>query len=246
MCHVSDDRTEEHRPRAHEAVLSAVEEGIATGRLRVGDRLPAERDFATQLGVSRASVREGARVLEAMGVVRSGVGQGPDGGTFLTPGSSEALTRLLRLHIGLATFPMPDAIEARVMLERWSARLAAQFASPAELAQLKHTMIAMERSSISREEFNDLDTRFHVQVAQAGHNALVRDMTSAIREAMRWWIGHAFEARDDWDEVVVELRAGHQGVFDAISAHQPVKAADRVEAHIRGSYAKLLWTREAD
>ena len=166
------------RSKVYELVLSDVEAGIASGRLKVGDRLPAERDFAAQLGVSRASVREAVRAMEAMGIVRSAVGQGPDGGTVLTAGSSEALTRLLRMHIGLSTFPMPDAIEARVMLERWSVRLAAQSATPEEIARMRETLAAMNIPGIQREEFNVLDTQFHVQIAAAGHNALVADMTN--------------------------------------------------------------------
>ena len=58
-------RADEPRARAYEVVLAAVEEQIIGGRLRAGDRLPAERELATQLGVSRASVREAVRALEA-------------------------------------------------------------------------------------------------------------------------------------------------------------------------------------
>jgi len=237
-------RAEEPRGRAYEVVLAAVEEQIITGKLRAGDRLPAERELATQLSVSRASVREAVRALEALGIVRSGVGQGPEGGTFLTSGSSSALTRLLRLHIGLATFPMPDAIEARVMLERWSARLAAQFASPVEVDAMRATLAAMAVPGIGRAEFNELDTRFHVQIADAGHNRLVADMTTAIRDAMRTWIMHSFEEMEEFDEYVEELRDQHAAVLEAISERRPLRAADRVEAHIRASYSVLLWSRE--
>ena len=239
------NRTDEPRAKAYELVLNEVEVGIGSGRLRVGDRLPSEREFASSLGVSRASVREAVRALEAMGIVRSSVGQGPDAGTVLTTGSSDALTRLLRLHIGLATFPMPDAIEARVMLERWSVRLAAQFATPAEVDGLRATLADMDAPGISRDQFNKLDTAFHVAIAEAGHNRLVADMTSAIRDAMSWWIGHAFEQRDDWDTVVEDLRAGHRDVLADIAAHRPMKAADTIEAHIRSAYASLLWSRDA-
>lgn len=242
---MTDHAPEEPRSRAYDAVLASVEEGIATGRLRVGDRLPSERDFAQQLGVSRASVREAVRVLEAMGVVRSAAGHGPDGGTVLTVGSSLALTRLLRLHIGLANFPMPDVIETRVMFERWSCRLAAQFATEDEIARLRETLDAMNRPGITRQEFNDLDTRFHVQIADASHNRMVADMTTAIRDAMSWWIMYSFEEVDDWDDLIEGLREAHAGVYEAISAHRPQRAAERIEAHIRAAYASLLWSRDA-
>ncbi len=68
------------RSRSHELVLDQIEEQILAGTLRVGDRLPGERDLASHLQVSRSAVREAIRALEAQGVVRSAVGSGKDAG----------------------------------------------------------------------------------------------------------------------------------------------------------------------
>ena len=67
--------------KAYEIVLRWVEERILGGVLEVGDTLPAERELARVLDVSRAAVREAVRTLEAQGVVRSSVGAGGTGGT---------------------------------------------------------------------------------------------------------------------------------------------------------------------
>lgn len=231
------------RARAYEQVLARIEERIGAGALGVGDRLPAERDLAARLGVSRAAVREALRVLEALGVVRAGVGAGPDGGTVLASMPSEALTQLLRLHIALANFPMPDVIEARVMFERWSARLAAQYASEEDRARLSAIVAEMDRPDIAREDFNTLDTEFHVAIAEAGRNRLVADLTSAIRSSMHASILQSFYDNPLWDDVQEELRVGHRGVLDAICRSKGVLAADRIEAHIRYAYASLSWSR---
>ena len=108
-------------------MVEAVEEQILTGALKVGDHLPPERELATLLGASRPAVREGLRMLEAQGVLRT-VGAGPGSATVVTALPSEALTRLLRLHLALSSFRTTDVVEARVMLERRSAELAAQHA----------------------------------------------------------------------------------------------------------------------
>ena len=63
--------------RTHQLVLHWIENQLSSGQLAVGGRLPAERTLAEQLQVSRTSVREAIRILEAMGVVRAGVGSGP-------------------------------------------------------------------------------------------------------------------------------------------------------------------------
>ncbi len=231
------------RSRAFELVIELVEEQIAAGALHVGDRLPAERVLATMLGVGRAAVREAMRVLEAHGVVRAGVGVGPDGGTILTSMPSEALTQMLRLHIALANFPMADVIEARVMLERWSARLAAQQGTQADIDRLGAAVEAMENARFDRATFNDIDTHFHVTIAEAGRNRLVADLTTAIRDSMRAPILTAFRVNTTWEELVEELILQHRVVCQAIAAGEGMRAADAVEHHIRFAFDALGWGR---
>ena len=87
----------------------------------MGGRLPAERSLAEQLGVSRTSVREAIRILEAMGVVRAGVGSGPDAGTVVISDPTAALGSALRLHVATQHLPVADIVETRVLLESWAA-----------------------------------------------------------------------------------------------------------------------------
>jgi GntR family transcriptional repressor for pyruvate dehydrogenase complex len=227
------------RAKTYELVLDRIEEQILTGELRVGDRLPPERDLASLLGVSRSAVREAIRALQAQGVLHSTVGNGPDSGTIVSGSSGEALTRLLRLHVGLANFPIRDIVEARVMLERWSVKLAAANASAADLERLRELLTAMDDPQVPRAAFNDLDTAFHVTVAEAGGSRLVADLTSAVRGSMRYSLLAAFEESPDWAGVVEGLRGEHRAIYDRIAAGDAVGAADAVEAHVRGFFGRL-------
>lgn len=222
------------RPRTYELVLARVEEQILSGLLHVGDRLPAERDLAAMLGVSRTAVREAMRTLEAQGVVHQAVGTGPDSGTVVAAASSDALTRLLRLHVALANFPISDVVETRVMLERWSVQLAARHATPADLQRIAELAAATADPGVDREAFNDLDTAFHVAVAEAAGNRLVGDITIAIRESLRNTLLQAFTQMPDWDEVADGLRAEHRAIHQHLSRGDGEAAADVVERHIRG------------
>ena len=228
------------RSRTHELVLERIEEQIVAGNLRVGDRLPAERDLAAQLGVSRSSIREAVRILEAQGVLRSGVGTGPDSGTVVSALPAEALTRVLRLHLALSNFDLAELVEARVTLERSSARLAAGGASEQDLAVLDGLLEQMADPALSREAFNDLDTAFHVALARASHNRLVSDVTVALRNSLRTDIHTAFGRLDDWPAVRAGLVADHTAIADALRARDPDAAAERVERHIRGFAVHLL------
>lgn len=229
------------RSRTYTYVIDQVDEQIVSGALRVGDRLPPEREFATLLGVGRGAVREAIRVLEAYGVVRTD--PGPEGGTTLTSMPSEALTQVLRLHIGLANFPMADVIEARAMLERWSARLAARHGSADDLAAIEHELLQMENGRSDREAFNEHDTAFHVAIARASNNRLVADMTTALRDSIRSLVLESFHGHADWPALAEQLCADHRRVFEAIASGDESAAADAVEEHIRSAYATLGWGR---
>lgn len=225
--------------RAFEVVLTWVDERILAGELGVGDHLPAERELARMLDVSRAAVREAIRTLQAQGVVRSSVGAGPAGGTTITAVPSHALSRLLRQHVALANFPLHDVIEVRVALERLSARLAATHASADDLAAMRDLLDTMDDPGIDRAHFNDCDTAFHVTVAAAAGNVLARDFTAAIRESMRLPILHRFRTLDSWGTVAPALRRDHEAIYAAVARGDGTAAAALTEQHIRSAWHTL-------
>lgn len=75
----------------------------------------------------------------------------------LSVGPSDALTRLLRLHVAQRAFPLADVIETRVALERSSVVLACRNARPQNLARMRASMAAIDEPELSRERFNQLD-----------------------------------------------------------------------------------------
>jgi GntR family transcriptional repressor for pyruvate dehydrogenase complex len=227
------------RVRTYELVLQRIEYQIVTGALRAGERLPPERELAQLLGVSRPAVREALRVLEAQGVVRSQVGKGRDSGTTIDRVPSDALARLLRLHVALGSFPLDDVIETRVALERASVSFACRNARQQDLTGMQACLLDMDDPDIDRETFDQLDTDFHVALADAGGNRLMSDVTRAIRESVRMPILAAMTAMPEtgghgWPRTRDGLRADHHGIFAAVEAGQGERAADLVETHIRG------------
>ncbi len=225
--------------RAYEVVLDWVETGILDEALRVGDQLPPERELARQLDVSRAAVREAMRTLQAQGVVTSAVGAGATGGTTISAVPAHALMRLLRLHVALAHFPYPDVIEARIALERLSARLAATHAAEAQLRAMRAAVATMTTEGVDRETYNDADTAFHVALAEAAGNRLVADMTVGIREAVRLPLLEAFRRVGDWERFVVSLNRDHRAILAAVESGDSDRAEDLVERHIRSAWREL-------
>ena len=227
------------RSSTYELVIDAIEDQIMTGALAVGDLLPPERELAARLQVSRAGVREAIRVLEAYGVLRSEVGSGRGAGTFVSALPSAALEQFLRLHVALSNFRLEEVIEARILLERSSASLAAERADAEALAEIERLMTVMNDPEVSREDFNDADTAFHVAIAQAGGNALFSDMTGAIRNSLRAPIMESFTKVGDWQALATSLRAQHHEIFRAIREGRAEEASELTAAHIRHAAAAL-------
>ena len=177
--------------------------------------------------------------MQAQGVVHSSVGAGAAGGTVITSVPSRALSRLLRLHVALANFPVPDVIEVRVALERLSARLAAAHASAEDLTTLRELLDDMAAPGIDRAEFNERDTEFHVALAAAAGNRLATDLTAAIRESMRLPILDRFRDLTSWDDVAPRLRHDHEEIHAAVARGDADAAARLTEAHIRSAWMAI-------
>ncbi|BCW49800.1 FCD domain-containing protein [Arthrobacter sp. StoSoilB13] len=219
--------------RTHELVLQWIEKQLSDGDLALGGRLPGERAMAEQLQVSRTSVREAVRILEAMGVVRAGVGSGKDAGTVVIAEPGSALGSTLRLHVATRHLPVADIVETRVLLESWAAARA-KVGAPAldEAAALLEQM----DNSPDIEAFLALDARFHVALAQAAGNTVVSAMMASLRGAIENYAGELTGNLPDWKATSERLRAEHRAILAAVNANDGGRAAELVAAHIEGFY----------
>jgi GntR family transcriptional repressor for pyruvate dehydrogenase complex len=224
--------------RTHQLVLHWIENQLSEGRLTVGGRLPAERTLAEQLQVSRTSVREAIRILEAMGVVRAGVGSGPEAGTVVISDPTAALGSALRLHVATQHLPVSDIVETRVLLESWAAERARPDAPElAEAAALLDEMDAVVgKDDLAVDDFLALDVRFHLALADAAGNAVVSAMMGSLRESIQGYAARLTANLPDWDATASRLRAEHRGILAAIRNDDGERAARLVAAHIEGYY----------
>jgi GntR family transcriptional regulator, transcriptional repressor for pyruvate dehydrogenase complex len=221
--------------RTHQLVLTWIEDQLSAGGLAVGGRLPAERTLAEQLKVSRTSVREAIRILEAMGVVRAGVGSGPDSGTVVISDPTSALGSALRLHVATQHLPVADIVETRVLLESWAAAKAPRDAPELnDAAALLEAMDAPECLSVG--DFLALDVRFHLALANAAGNTVVSAMMGSLREAIQGYAAELTANLPDWEAMASRLHTEHHGILAAVRNGDGGRAADLVAAHIEGFY----------
>jgi GntR family transcriptional repressor for pyruvate dehydrogenase complex len=220
--------------RAHEALLGYVEGELAAGRLHISGRLPGERALAEQLNISRASVREGMRVLEAMGVIRTSAGSGPEAGAIVVADASVGMTSALRLHLASSSLPVADMVSTRVLLESWSVREAARRRDRPQLASAAALLDSMDERDLPIEKFLRLDAEFHVALARATGNTVVAAVMTSLRVAIHEYILAGAPSVADWPAMSRRLRRQHRNVLAAVSAGDADRAARLVIRHIEG------------
>jgi GntR family transcriptional regulator, transcriptional repressor for pyruvate dehydrogenase complex len=222
------------KPRAYQSVLQRVEADLSAGRLSIGDRLPGERVLADQLGVSRASVREALRILDALGVVRSAAGSGPDAGAVVIANPSAGLTSALRLHLASSHLLVDDIVGTRVLLETWAVRETATAADASDLQRAQELLIRMDDAGIGPAEFHRLDADFHLELTALAGNALITAIMASLRGSIEGYVLAAVQRLPDWPAMARRLRREHHNILAAARAGAADRAAVLLRRHIEG------------
>jgi GntR family transcriptional repressor for pyruvate dehydrogenase complex len=206
-----DDKRVREPEGSTEQVVSYVRNLIERGELRPGDRLPAERDLAIRIGVSRPTVRAGLRALSAMGVVQSRHGSG----TFIPSGPPSLGTEALSLLAALHGFTREEMYEARRLLEVGAAGLAAERATSDQIATLAEEVAGMFASMNEPQVFLVHDINFHRAVAAASGNPIVASIVEMVSALY-------YERRRD-----TATRASDRDLRDAADMHRRIYQAIR-------------------
>lgn len=205
----------------------------------VGDRLPGERTLAEQLSVGRSSVREAIRVLEAMGVVRTAVGSGPDAGATVVADPATSIGSALRLHTATKYLPIADLVGTRILLETWALREAATRTPKPDLAAVRQMLDDMDNPELAPEEFLRLDAAFHVALTALAGNIVVAAIMASLRDSIHDYVMTGVPKLADWAAVAADLRCEHRDILDAVGRGHGTKAAALAAAHIDGYYSLI-------
>lgn len=228
-----------HAPatRAWRTVLESIEEDLLDGRLAPGDRLPPERELAARLGVGRSSVREALRVLEVLGLVRTGTGSGPTSGAIIIATPRGGMSALLRLQVAAQGFPLADVVRTRLLLETAVAGDVAGADDP-DLTAAVATLDAMDAEGLTPDEFLVLDAQFHLALAEASGNAVVAAMMAGLRSSIESYVRTAAAGIPDWPSAAERRRHEHRDIVTAIARRDADAARVLIHDHITGYYAR--------
>jgi len=222
------------RGRVSGEIARRIQNGIAEGTLAPGEKLPAERDLAQRLKVSRVSVREAYRSLAELGILE--VKRGAVGGAFITDDVDHSpVSRSLSLMVHLGRTSHEELTEARLLLEPHIARLAAERADSHDLEKLEDLVSrqqAIPRADVNRRQHS---LRFHRLVAECTKNlALIIVMNSLADITLE--ATSQLDIGRDMNKHVLDF---HSRIIDAIRRRDGDAAYEIMRSHIHDVQSRL-------
>mgnify|MGYP005842061033 CR=1 FL=1 len=207
-------------------VAERLQELIASGELRPGDRLPPERVLCDRFQVSRTVIREALSILKAKGLLASKGGSG----VFVRAIQGEDVADSIGLFISTQghSIPIEDLIEVRCVLEVQIASLAASRVTPEGIAELEQLMAGCRQAAGDPEVFARKDLEFHMALARLTGNSLLAIILEPFADAL-------YEGRrlaSSLPGVMQEAIELHQQILDKVKAQDAHGAARAMHRHL--------------
>lgn len=217
-------------PRIPDAIAHQLETRFLEGSLKPGDRLPAERELAIELGVSRPSLREAIKKLVSRDLLVSRHG----GGTYVTDRLDTSFIdpwqKLMEQHPSL----QDDVLEFRYLLEASAAELAAQRATDADLERLEQAYARLDAAYLGDDRSAQVtaDVAFHLTIAESAHNVLFGHLVASVMRLLHEHVRRSLREIAVSRETGGLLMAQHLAIRDAIRSRRPEAARLAAQTHI--------------
>ena len=212
------------KTRISEEVVSQIHEMVREGRFKAGDQLPSERELAETFKVSRTSVREALRALEAQGLVVSRTGAG----TFVADLPIESLIAPLAAMLIEEKDALADVFEMRKLIEPHIASLAAERATKRDIERMKK-ILDKQRDAVSRGETGvEADAELHFAIGRATQNQALEQLVSGLMEILSHSREESLQTKDRRKASI----ESHRKILSAIEEHDRKKAREAMLFHI--------------
>jgi GntR family transcriptional regulator, transcriptional repressor for pyruvate dehydrogenase complex len=211
--------------RLYEQIVQQIEESVLKGTLKPGDQLPAERELAQRLGVSRTAVREAVKTLREKGLVEAYSGRG----TFITDGTSQAARQSFDLMIRVGQQEgSPHLAELRLILEPGIAALAAARIQEPEIVAMREAVEVMDGAQRDPEAYIEADLDFHLALAEAAANPLILSLIDSIVGLLREQRMRIFNVEGGPQRGQIH----HKRILEAVERHDPEMARTAMRSHL--------------
>jgi GntR family transcriptional regulator, transcriptional repressor for pyruvate dehydrogenase complex len=205
-------------------VLERIQGLVESGAIVPGDQLPPERELAEQLGVSRTSLRQALTALEALGMIEIRHGAG----AYLVATEPERVVQSLAITLAEQNKRLPEAMEARMALERFIAGLAASRRTEADLKRARRALARMERELADGGLGTEGDAEFHEAIWASSHNRLLQQLVTSLKDP----IARIREESLSQAERPHRSLAAHWRILEAVEQGDAAAAVAAMDAHL--------------
>lgn len=213
--------------KASDKVIEYIETMILAGKLKVDSRLPAERELAQSLNVSRTAVREGIRLLEVMGIVESRQGSG----NYIARHFDETLEQVLTIMYALDEMSYEQIREFRDAVERQALVLAVQNADDRGKKELQEHLDGLLHGE-TEEAQTESDRMLHLCLVRMSRNRLVIANYLALNRIIDRFIRDVRKRiRDESEEEFQAFQDIHKQLVDAIVSGDLEKGKSALDRH---------------
>jgi DNA-binding FadR family transcriptional regulator len=204
-------------------------EDLIFDRFQPGDTLPSEGQLAQALGVSRLTLREATRSLQARGLLEISQGRRP---TVAVPNGA-LVGDFFQTAVRRDSRALLDLLEVRRALEVHIATLAAKRAGKGDLADMEMSISAMRAGGEHPEKFHAADVRFHENLAAASGNRLLVFLIEALAEPLAESRLQSFAGHQARGGTVEDVIQQHEAILNAVRDRNPKAAAQAMREHLQ-------------
>lgn len=212
--------------KAYEEIAGQIREKIFSGALKLGQRLPTERELAEQFGFSRVVVREAIRTLELSGFVS--VRKGARGGIFVAQDYERPIEEMItNLMVG-GEVSLKDLFEVRTILEAYAAARAAAVGTEEEIGRLSRLIEEARQESAKGTNVRPYNIRFHRLILRMTRNPVLSMVGETVLSILSEQIKNIFNP-----EISLEVLKKHEKILEAISRRDAERAMHLVSKDIK-------------
>lgn len=214
-----------------EMIMNQFTKMIKKGELKIGNKIPPERNLAEQFGVGRSTIREAIKSMTSMGLLEARLGEG----TFVRRVGSDDIKQQLQWGLYLDPVPLNELVELRKILEIETVTKATLNRTEKEITELQYWINAMKKNRKTKQNKQN-DLMFHMTIAKASNNKMIYNLLDLIRMSLEEWFENVLEDPINVEESIHE----HELILEAIINKDIEKAVNLMQSHLYQGEKRLL------
>lgn len=221
--------------RVSQVIIEQIQNMIMSGELKIGDKLPPERELTETLNVGRPALREALKALEVIGVIERIHGQG----NFISNNIVNSFFKPLSLTFRLSNGKPEEILQVRFLLESFTVDLAAKNSTDEDIKKLEllHKKMILSESLEDKAKY---DKEFHFEIARISDNILIINLFQSVSYLMDLFINETVRISELEEKAIHRIYEEHKNIIEAIKENNSTKAVGAIKKHLENVNINLI------